>query len=424
MQIRFNKSIIALTLIFTLSEILNTMVFFILISALLFIYMFTIGVPKQIFKINFALISILLIGIFGGGLQLIFSNFILRDVIRDIYMVATPILFISFGIYWFQMKKISIDELYKSIIFSAAIISIRHLILILINVQFIMANKTTRGIGGMSSTVTLLGIVIMTFMNKEQLKKIIPKKIHVIIINLLLSLSFILYFSRNNIVTLAAFLGLFIITRKTFNLKFLLKSIISAGIISLIIYCFIPKSMIEPFLNKSLNSLQEISFRNVENWNFTNINHNWRGYESYRAQEVFNNGNFVEKIVGFGFGKSVNLGINILLGNEKFSEISILHNGYYYILIKCGIVGVILYALFFVKMLFNLAMYSIKNNKKFEYFLLSGIALSILLVTYVVSGLYNRGSIFIYCFLIGFISYYLKINNIRNNYKNGGFKYE
>lgn len=79
--------------------------------------------------------------------------------------------------------------------------------------------------------------------------------------------------------------------------------------------------MVDPFINKSLNSLQEISFRNVENWNFKNINHNWRRYESYRAQELFNNGSFVEKAVDFGFGKSVNLGINILLGKEEFSEI-------------------------------------------------------------------------------------------------------
>ncbi len=93
-----------------------------------------------------------------------------------------------------------------------------------------------------------------------------------------------------------------------------------------------------PMIKLILHSKSEIS----SNHSFTNnrdINVNWRGYETYMALKSFEEYNFFEKILGHGFGTKVDVGSAEFLGKRY---IPILHNGYPYILVKSGYLGILL----------------------------------------------------------------------------------
>ena len=74
------------------------------------------------------------------------------------------------------------------------------------------------------------------------------------------------------------------------------------------------------------------------------INQNWRGHESARGIATWESGNPLQRIVGHGFGKSVDIGLFINLSvKEKSRYIPILHNGYVYLLVKTGLLGLAAY---------------------------------------------------------------------------------
>ena len=85
--------------------------------------------------------------------------------------------------------------------------------------------------------------------------------------------------------------------------------------------------------------------------------------------------------------------------------ITILHNGYYMMLIKCGLTGVLLYASVYLvgirKMIIR-----IKNNLDlYRSKLLLGIFVGFLVSTYVTTGIINNRTDFVACFLMGYLLY-------------------
>ena len=89
------------------------------------------------------------------------------------------------------------------------------------------------------------------------------------------------------------------------------------------------------------------------------INTLWRGYESYRGLEDFMNGSFINKIFGNGFGHLIDLKIIQELGDREFRFVPYTHNGYIYILVKFGLIGMFLYFMFFYRIMTN----PLSNNR-------------------------------------------------------------
>lgn len=90
-----------------------------------------------------------------------------------------------------------------------------------------------------------------------------------------------------------------------------------------------------------LNSSNEMSSNHSFNSN-SEINNNWRGYEAYKAFKEFNEYSALEKIIGHGFGTTVDMRNADFIG---IRHIPILHNGYVYILIKSGFLGLFLFGI-------------------------------------------------------------------------------
>lgn len=402
-----NKQTIFISLLLIMSEIINRQLFLFIVVFYLIVSIFKEGILKKAIKINLYLISIFMIGFSVGMIQLAINSYNLRDFVRDISMFFTPIIYITYGIYVRHNKNIDIDNIYAAIIKASIIIEVRHLFLIFFNIQTILSGGSIRGIGGGGSYITTIAIIILLFYKNNTFSNSLNKKINKYVLISFLLILFVCYLSRTHIVILLIGVLINIFVTKKIKYNQIIGLIVFIAISAPIVINIIPKDTLNEFINKTFNSFNEIS-SDLEYWTQKSINDNWRGYEVYRTKELFKEANPSEVLFGFGFGKRVDLNISIYLGKELFTSIPILHNGYYYILLKTGIIGLIIYIIFFIKM-------ALKNYKQiysdnFDSKLLCIISLSILFSTLVVSGIYNKGSIFVFCLIIG-LSFYNKNQN-------------
>lgn len=125
------------------------------------------------------------------------------------------------------------------------------------------------------------------------------------------------------------------------------------------------------------------------------------------VQKNISGANILEQLLGFGFGKTVSLeGYMVNLGGNDFQSISTFHNGYIFVLLKNGYMGLVLYVSFFILLI-------IKNikNRTYESRLIVSFTLGILFLTYTKGGILRGSSIIEYCFLIGYETYYIKSQN-------------
>jgi O-antigen ligase len=94
------------------------------------------------------------------------------------------------------------------------------------------------------------------------------------------------------------------------------------------------------FAEKVTDSLSELGAASFAT--SSDINRHWRAFESAAALDTFTSAGWIEMLVGHGFGKQIDLGITVELAGSAYDEIPILHNGYLYVLVKTGIVGLML----------------------------------------------------------------------------------
>ena len=136
----------------------------------------------------------------------------------------------------------------------------------------------------------------------------------------------------------------------------------------------------------------------------------FRGYESFKAIAEFSDGSPGEKILGQGFGATIALGEAWILGGifgeasgeVEFDELLIIHNGYFLILVKFGIIGFLLYLYFILSWIRISRRYrsSAYDDEMFHRLIVS-ISLAIFMYTVVVSGLFNKSSFGTLLIIIG-----------------------
>jgi O-antigen ligase len=96
------------------------------------------------------------------------------------------------------------------------------------------------------------------------------------------------------------------------------------------------------FLHKIVNSMTELSF--LSGYTTQELFTNWRGFEASMAWRQYAAGEWIQQLFGYGLGATVNLGQTYFLSTKSaFSELPILHNAYFQILIKWGAVGLLCY---------------------------------------------------------------------------------
>ena len=158
------------------------------------------------------------------------------------------------------------------------------------------------------------------------------------------------------------------------------------------------------FLEKVVRSLSEVAISDHQT--SKDINLNWRGYESYRAVIDYQSGSWQERIVGQGLGATIDLGMEMTLGDREFRYVPIIHNGYLQLLVKTGLAGLVLYIYFLGSIVFFRSSHSSNLRSWLEYQslvrLIRGLGLFLALASLVVTGIFNQG-IFSVLVLLGLL---------------------
>lgn len=158
------------------------------------------------------------------------------------------------------------------------------------------------------------------------------------------------------------------------------------------------------FLGKIKNSFTEVSF--VQSYSDQEIATNWRGFEASKAQNQFESVSTLEKVFGQGLGATVDLGFYVYMGEGlTYRYLPILHNGYYHILTKYGVLGLLLYALFVMNLVsarsfFILGVPDIQDSTVARR-LIIGLGVTLVFTTLTITGALNKVALDGLLFLMG-----------------------
>ncbi len=353
-------------------------------------------------KVTAPFLLITVIGFFGGVLEYQYY-----DVFKDVWYVLNPVVMIFFGFLLASRFK-RIETFFLAIVVAGFILAVFHISKFIFDPSLITLSATEiRNTVGKGSAVTLMALVLILISFRYKLHFLFQSKLCNALVVIVIMLSIMLYFSRITYLSIIVIIFLVLgwgYLKKGVSLGVIVASI---SVILALIFYFVPEVSVRGtgFFEKLVYSFNEL--RTQDYTSIYQIHNNWRGFESYQAYKQFLNGSWFEIVFGQGFGQTVDLQIYMQLGNEYVRFASVLHNGYLYALIKTGIIGLFLYlaflALFWRYVLFKARMIELNP---FLSILTTFIVIKILLDTYVVSGLYNKGS-FVLSLLIGAILYFV-----------------
>ena len=406
------KSIVNIPIIFILLSFCgvfltndSTNIILLVITSLYFLYLI-LSTNKIVIKdieVIGVLFIILILGIFITLIHI--NDYSLRNVIRDIFYILNPIVFIWTGI-MFKYKYEERFDIFKIIVYIAVISSILNLLQIAKEPRILQVSSIYifRNYIEVINAYAVLIAIVLLFTNKHIKNECNFGIFRLNLFRILCIISFIIDFSRTNYICLFIILCPFILPIIRKNI-FKVRKIIYIFIL-IVLANFIMPDLMGTLFDKMISSITEL--KASINWGDpSEIVNNWRGYEIYKAKELYFEGNWFEKIFGYGLGKLIPVGVFSELVGVDASEggITILHNGYYMMLIKCGLTGVLLYALVYLvgikKMIIR-----IKNNLDlYRSKLLLGIFVGFLVSTYVTTGIINNRTDFVACFLMGYLLY-------------------
>lgn len=184
--------------------------------------------------------------------------------------------------------------------------------------------------------------------------------------------------------------------------RFVKTVTVGAGLVILLLAAvsFFSPSVSVEFFGKIGNSLTEISSSQIV-WDEASVNTNWRGYEKYCAEVDFENSTTFEKLFGHGDGYLMSVGLysNLVTGD---SGLPFLHNGFFSLLIKCGVVGVVLLLVFYALQVFCLFRGWMRTGYEMTG-LAFGMLLCLIVCSYVIEGLFIPSALYFFTFPLAMI---------------------
>jgi hypothetical protein len=325
-----------------------------------------------------------------------------RDILRDIAYYLNPIFLLSLS-FIMAYKIKNLGEVFLIMITLGVLFAIIHIECIAYDPSYLFTKHMFRD-RVLSSSIVPLALAILLIDRKYDFLKIDNKLFFVFFLILLSSM--ILSLSRTFIAVSFIFLffGFGILRNR---IKLFIGFVLVAMFGSLLMLYAVTHFQDAPresIMRKIAKSVQETIPQNYHKKK--DIGQYWRGYEAYRGYLAFkNDGGIKEKIFGYGFGKSANLGLEIKLGGNWFRKISVFHNGYINILLKTGILGLFLYLLYWL--LIIISSYKFLRYGDSEQLVIGSLliatAFSFLFMTLVVSGWLNNSSNAPFLMLMGML---------------------
>lgn len=377
---------------------------------LLYFFLEKAKISLGFLKVLLPIVCVILLGFLGT----LINKHSLFNILKDIFHFLKPILGLLIG-YLFFTKINNFKIFVKTIVIAGLISALIHFIL----VAFFSRTETVSDLRelGRDNFLELFALFFLGYYKKFKQENLFESKTVFRIIFYMLLLSCVLYFSRTMIViAILLFLSVYGYTKIT---KTTLKiiSIFTIFIVLFYAYLFSIKlnrngNSLESFLYKVQIAPSEILKTKIDRNNHKDLWDHWRGYEAKRAFALMKD-NPSSYVFGCGHGSMVNLKFYAPLTNNKKDKglkyISELHNGYAFVFYKTGIIGVIFYFLFFIRLYKKIYI-----NKQFVTIFISAIGIAFLFTTLTITGIYNTKDtiVFILGGLLFFEHKQLLINKI------------
>ncbi|MBN2039383.1 MAG: hypothetical protein JW864_05040 [Spirochaetes bacterium] len=312
--------------------------------------------------------------------------------VQGFFYLSIPVILIITG---FQISKIFTAEQYFSYLLKIGnLVALLFIVLTIFRAgfgAFISPYTESRFVVASGAPVCIMSLLIAAYSEHFDLKILKTSRVRYLTI-LLNLIAIYLFASRTYWVIL--FLFIFFFSIKTMKKdKLIFYGFLVIGCLLLMTAVINSRTGLtfqNSFLYKLVWSFTEIRVGNLSN--YEDINTYYRGYEAYKSWITFTEGTFLQKIFGGGYGKLVSLDTEVLLDGKYWSEVPWVHNGFFFILVKQGVLGIIFVLLFFWRIAktgmkgFN----DLNPLKQFSGLFLLGCAASMFTANYVVCALFSH----------------------------------
>jgi hypothetical protein len=367
-------------------------------------------IQRSYLKVVWPLFAVLVIGFIG------ISSHELNHILRDVSFALTPISLISMG-YWIAGNKGIWPLILKVMVLYGFVLAVIHLSSFVLNpVIFTAGSMEVRKVLGGTGELVVLAFVLGLFQKDIKRTALFLGLLPRFIVMPVLLASIVLSFSRTHLMVAIILCFSLLGWVSRINRRFVLAiTLIMLGYIAFAVVT--PENETGTFRSKIVRSVTEVAVSDY--LDMSDIQNNWRGFETYKAVETYLSGNTQQYVLGQGFGALVDLGFYMPLGGEgdvSFRYVPITHNGYVYILVKVGLLGLVCYAYFYVKVTKYAVRYShsMKSELRFSARLLLGCILSLIAAMYVVGGMaemHNSEMVLLLGFLMRRIGQFQPENN-------------
>ena len=377
-----------------------------LLLVIVFPVAFGFKIPRGIWFAVWPIAVMMLLGLIGSFVTES-SNREINDVIKDSWYFGKAILTVLFG-YLVMWRIRDIRMVLRLFVLAAVIVSGLHLISIAMDPSVLREPidliRETMGVGYM---ISALGVIIILTTRNYQLN-LLPFRSKLFLNSglILCLLSVVISFSRT--LWVCTFIFVMLLLYKSKSKK--LGRLALAGLVVTVLLFSVSgltstlQSREDAFgsmMAKITSSIEEITISDYEG--MAPINLHWRGFESYQAFQTYKSGTIFECFFGQGFGTNIDLGFFMPVEAINMRYIPILHNGYLYILVKTGFIGLVLY-LYYLIFLFRYGHRSSLSDRpdvRCSGLLLMTASLAFFTTTYVISGMFNKNVLFPVTLLLG-----------------------
>lgn len=341
---------------------------------------------------------------------------------QGFFYLSIPLIMIITG---YQLSKIfSLHQFFISIVIIGIITAILFITLTVISagfVAFLSPFTEARFVVASGSSACILSLITAAYSEYFGIKIFKQKtgKYLAVIINLI---AVYLFASRTYWVFLFVFVIIFSIKTVRRDKLLFAGFMLIAGLLIFLSVIDSKEGLTfnNSILYKLINSLKEVKVRNITDYEY--INWYFRGYEAYRSWVTFSESSLLHKVLGGGYGKLVSLNAEVLLDGKYWTAVPWVHNGFFFILVKEGLLGIVFVFLFF----FYLGRESIRGYRKdslqrqYLRLVLRGCTFTLFIANYVVCGMFSH-EMAILLISIGFLLSGLKQNGTEHEittYKN------
>lgn len=332
-----------------------------------------------------------------------------RNVIRDLYYILPTVLWIFIGAS--ESAQNPEKDIKKTIFLYGTFITLKNFLLFIGKGSLDFNNL--RSVFGLN--VYDLGFIlpisaICVFLHKEVYvgEKIDRMIVVLMTLNVVLSLGRIAILQPIIIFTVLLFMeGKEAEDQAKINK--VVKLFFSIMVALVMLFYIMPSSIKSPLMDKVLNSFDEVD----SSQKITSVGsamNNWRAYEIQSAKEQWKGEWVISQLFGEGMGKGVEIQYvpYSWAGVVDRNEIPLLHNGFYTMLIKGGIIGLAaLLWLFMGNVKKGLYMSKHRADKVYSNILVA-ISVAAVANTYVVRGPIQQGTFLTWALLIGWINVWTK----------------